>query len=90
LPNALLALQTAVRNDPTHRLAQENLGDLYLILAQQSWAAAQAAGKGDNTDLVRKLRLAREILPTTAPGRILKPRTAPTPTPGSALRRPQG
>jgi len=92
LQSALLALQNALRNDPGHRMARENLGDLYLILAQQAWAAAQKAGKGDDTELKRKLRLAREILPAAVPTRILKPRGTPTPTPkpGSALRRSQG
>ena len=33
LQNALVALQTALRNDPAHRAARENLGDVYLALA---------------------------------------------------------
>lgn len=90
LPSALVALQNALRNDPGNRVVQENLGDLYLILAQQAWIAAIGAGKGDTTELKRKLRLAGEILPAPPPARILKPRTMPTPTPGSALRRSQG
>jgi len=93
LPNALVALQNALRNEPEHRLARENLGDLYLMLAQQAWAAAQARSKGDDAEMVRKLRLAGEILPASAasaPTRVLKPRTSPTTPVGSPFRRSQG
>jgi tetratricopeptide (TPR) repeat protein len=61
LPSALVALQTALRNDPTHRAARENLGDVHLALAMQAWTAAQAGAKGDDAGLRRKLQLAREI-----------------------------
>lgn len=61
LQSALNALQIALRNDPAHRAARENLGDVYLALAAQAWAAAQATSKGDDAELRRKLRLAREI-----------------------------
>jgi tetratricopeptide (TPR) repeat protein len=61
LQSALEALQAALRNDPKHRAARENLGDVHLALAQQAWAAAQAVSKGDDAELRRKLRLAREI-----------------------------
>jgi Flp pilus assembly protein TadD len=67
LPNALAALQTALRNDPSHRAARENLGNVHLALAVQAWSAAQAGTKGDDAGLRRKLQLAREIqaLPAT-------------------------
>ena len=61
LPNALTALQTALRNDPTHRAARENLGDVHLALAVQAWTAALIGSKGDDAGLQRKLKLAREI-----------------------------
>lgn len=61
LHSALVALQAALRNDPAHRAARENLGDVYLALAVQAWAAAQAGVKGDDAGLRRKLQLAREI-----------------------------
>jgi colicin import membrane protein len=61
LQSALEALQAALRNDPRHRAARENLGDVHLALAQQAWAAAQAVSKGDDAQLRRKLQLAREI-----------------------------
>ena len=61
LDNALLALQAALRNDPKHRAARENLGDVYVALAVQAWTAAQAQSKGDDARLRRKLKLAHEI-----------------------------
>jgi tetratricopeptide (TPR) repeat protein len=61
LPNALAALQTALRNDPKHRAARENLGDVHLALAVQAWTAALVGSKGDDAALQRKLKLAREI-----------------------------
>lgn len=61
LQNALTALQTALRNDPAHRAARENLGDVYLALAVQAWAEALVGSKGDDANLQRKLKLAREI-----------------------------
>ena len=61
LQNALAALQTALRNDPKHRAALENLGDVHLALAVKAWTGAQAGSKGDDAALRRKLQLAREI-----------------------------
>lgn len=68
LPSALSALQSALRNDPHHRTARDNLGDVYLALAVQAWTAASAASKGDDVALQRKLRLAREIQAAPAGG----------------------
>lgn len=61
LQSALVALQTALRNDPRHFAARENLGDVHLALAQEAWVAAQVQSKGEDAELRRKLRLAREI-----------------------------
>ena len=72
LEPALAALRQALRNDPKHLAARENLGDVHLALALQAWAEADnsgtSGGKADNVALKRKLRLAREIVqtPTTA------------------------
>lgn len=41
---ALQALQTALRNDPGHRTARANLGQVHLMLAVQAWEEASAAG----------------------------------------------
>jgi Flp pilus assembly protein TadD len=67
LQNALVALQAALRNDPAHRAARENLGDVHLALAVQAWTAAQAGAKGDDAGLQRKLQLAREIQAVPVP-----------------------
>lgn len=69
LQSALQLLQTALRNDPKHRAALENLGDVHLALAVQAWTASQALAKGDDAALQRKLKLARELqaLPPSAP-----------------------
>lgn len=91
LQNALAALHGALRNDPKHRAARENLGDLYLVLAQQAWVEARAESKGDDAELARKLRLAQDILPGAAPPAPRKPETAkPLPPTVSPLRRSQG
>jgi Flp pilus assembly protein TadD len=73
LQAAQQALLVALRNDPTHRAARENLGDVYLALAQQSWTAAQAHAKGDDAELRRKLRLAREIQAVPAAAGVSRP-----------------
>lgn len=62
---ARVALEAALRNDPSHLLARENLGDVYLQLAIQSWRSAQSpshAGAG----LQRKIRLASELAGSAA------------------------
>lgn len=65
LDQARAALETALRNDPSMLTARQNLGDVYLQLAVQAWAAVASATPAD-VALQRKLRLAREVL---APGR---------------------
>jgi tetratricopeptide (TPR) repeat protein len=44
LEAARVALETALRNDPAHRLARVNLGQVHLMLAVQAWEQAAAAG----------------------------------------------
>jgi Flp pilus assembly protein TadD len=56
---ARAALEAALRNDPGHRVARENLGDVHLQLALQAWEAA-AAGNGGAV-LQRKLKIGREL-----------------------------
>ena len=77
LEPALAALRQALRNDPKHLAARENLGDVHLALALQAWAAAddapKAAKKADNVALKRKLRLAREIVQTPATATAQRP-----------------
>lgn len=89
--NALAALQSALRNDPKHRAARENLGDVYLALAQQAWGDARAQSKGDDAELARKLRLAQDILPGVAVPPPRRPEVSkPLPPTVSPLRRSPG
>lgn len=53
-------LETALRHDGAYTAAQENLGDIFIALAQRSYQRAQAGGRTDAA-LERKLRLAREL-----------------------------
>ncbi|MDO8420270.1 MAG: tetratricopeptide repeat protein [Rubrivivax sp.] len=43
LEAARQALETALRNDPSHRTARVNLGQVHLMLAVQAWEQAAAA-----------------------------------------------
>ena len=89
--NALAALQSALRNDPKHRAARENLGDVYLVLAQQAWGDARVQSKGDDAELARKLRLAQDILPGVAAPPTRRPEASkPLPPTVSPLRRSPG
>ena len=65
LEPARLALETALRNDPSYRTARANLGLVYLMLAVQAWEHAAAAGPADPM-LVKRLELARSLLSSTA------------------------
>jgi Tfp pilus assembly protein PilF len=66
LDSALVALQAALRNDPTHRTARANLGQVYLMLAVQAWT--QLAGSGPlDPPLQRRLEAARALLSSPAP-----------------------
>jgi Flp pilus assembly protein TadD len=58
------ALETALRNDPAHRAARANLGEVYLMLALQAWEQA-AAGNGD-ARLLRRLETARALVASGA------------------------
>jgi Tfp pilus assembly protein PilF len=67
---ARLALEVALRNDPTHALARENLGDVHLQLALQAWRAVRSNQPRAVVDpqLQRKIRLATELMALPAPG----------------------
>jgi Flp pilus assembly protein TadD len=53
-------LETALRHDPGYAVALENLGDVFLRLAQRAFERATGAGRNDE-NLQRKLRLTREL-----------------------------
>lgn len=58
---ARVALETALRNDPSHQLVRENLGDAHLQLALASWQSAARPERPDPI-LQRKIRVAVELL----------------------------
>lgn len=63
------ALEVALRNDPGHRAARANLGEVHLMLAVQAWEQAAASGPLD-ARLMRRLDAARALLATgIAPAR---------------------
>jgi Flp pilus assembly protein TadD len=53
-------LESALRHDPAYYTAHENLGDVYVRLAQRAYERAGASGRSEPA-LQRKLRLAREL-----------------------------
>jgi len=55
------ALETALRNDPGHRTARSNLGEVHLMLAAQAWELASATGPVDVV-LLRRLEGVRALL----------------------------
>jgi len=61
LEPARLALETALRNDPSYRVARANLGLVHLMLAVQAWELVSASGPVD-PQLARRLEGARALL----------------------------
>ncbi len=61
------ALETALRNDPGHRTARINLGQVHLLLAVQAFEAASAEGPLD-APLLRRLEAVRALLAEALPG----------------------
>lgn len=62
------ALQVALRNDPSHRTARLNLGEVHLMLAAQSWQQAAQVAALEPAQL-RRLAAVRELLNTGLPAR---------------------
>ena len=61
LEQARQALDAALRNDPTHRTARANLGQVHLMLAVQAWELVAAEGAPDDA-LMRRLVAVRALL----------------------------
>ena len=61
LEEARQALELALRNDPGHRTARTNLGQVHLMLAVQSWELVAATGPLD-PQTQRLLEGARRLL----------------------------
>jgi tetratricopeptide (TPR) repeat protein len=63
------ALEVALRNDPGHRVARLNLGEVHLMLAVQAWEAAAGNAPLD-ARMARRLDSARALVAAAAlPGR---------------------
>lgn len=62
---ARVALETALRNDPSHRTARANLGLVHLMLARQAWEQLAASGPVDAL-LARRLEGVRQLLAPSA------------------------
>lgn len=60
LDRARSLLETALRLDPAYRTAHENLGDVFVRLAQRAYEAAASTPRVEPL-LTTKLRLAREL-----------------------------
>jgi len=61
-------LETALRHDPGYAVAHENLGDVFIRLAQREFDRASAGGRTDE-NLQRKLKLTRDLAAASAPAR---------------------
>jgi Flp pilus assembly protein TadD len=59
LDRARALLEIALRMDPSYRTAHENLGDVFVRLAQRAYEAA--SGPRSEAALQTKLRLTREL-----------------------------
>lgn len=74
LDQALTALQAALRNNPGHRIARANLGQVHLMLAVQAWEQVAASGPLEPS-LQRKLEAGRTLVGMpTAGGVVAAPR----------------
>ena len=72
------ALETAIKLNPSYATAHENLGDVYVRLAAQSYGRAQQLEKS-NTTVAPKLALLREVfLPKPAAKPSSSARGAPS------------
>lgn len=65
LEAARQALETALRNDPSFRLARANLGLVHLMLAAQAWDQVAASGPVDPA-FTRRLQSVRSLLAQAA------------------------
>jgi len=67
LDEARVALETATRANPSYALAFENLGDLYLRLADASYRRALALGQASGPTQQRLADLQKIVSPAAAP-----------------------
>ncbi len=89
LDKARVALEMAIRTNPSYSTAHENLGDIYARLASQAYSKALQLD-GANTTVQPKLSLIRELFapnatragqrPSAASAAAARPTTAATPS----------
>ena len=72
---ARVALEMAVRLNPSYAVAHENLGDVYARMASQSYAKALQLDAG-NTQLPPKLNLIRDLFAPKSGGKPARPAAA--------------
>lgn len=77
---ARVALEMAIRTNPSYATAQENLGDVYARLASQAYNKALQLDAG-NTAVQPKLALIRELF--TPGAKAVRPAAASAPTPSA-------
>ncbi|MGF6771982.1 tetratricopeptide (TPR) repeat protein [Paraburkholderia sp. GAS199] len=69
---ARAALETATKVNPGYGLAYENLGDLYLRLAAESYRRAQSLGKASPTAAQRLADIQKIVTPSKTPAPVRK------------------
>lgn len=88
---ARVALEKAIRTNPSYQTAYENLGDIYGKMASQAYDKALALGSSTAAPAKSKLTMLRTFSTSTG-GKIVGAETmvaqAPTPAPAAAPARP--
>ena len=77
LSEARVALETAVQVNPNYGLAYENLGDLYLRLADSAYRRAQSLGKASPRTAQRLADIQKVVSPATPAPAASQPAAAP-------------
>jgi tetratricopeptide (TPR) repeat protein len=77
--DARVALETAVKTNPSYGLAYDNLGDLYLQLAAQSYKRAQSLGQASGSAAQRLADLQKIIAAPGKPAAATASASAPEP-----------
>ena len=86
LIDARTALETAIKVNPGYGLAFENLGDVYLRMADQAYRRAQSLGKASATTTQRIADIQKIVSPSTPPAPVNA--VAPAPASEPAARAP--
>jgi len=76
LDSARETLEAAIRVLPSYGLAHENLGDIYLRLAQRAWEHAEFLNPAQATRVQERLGLARDLIARDLASRNLGPRNS--------------